>query len=237
MHVGEPAAELLAEDRRQRRRQRLDDRHLDAEPAGRRGDLLADEAGADDHQASAGDEFGPQAAGVGQGAQGVDVVVVEEGQAPRRAAGRDQQLAVGERLAGVQRQRPRRRVERLGPGAEQQLDPLLRVPVRRPEGDRVLAGRSRQHLLGERRPVVGRLRLGADDADRRLVLAAAEGLGGALRRQTATDDHNSWVFHHASSRTGVLGIVRALRSGRAGRAGRLAPASFARFLAIPESTR
>ena len=107
------------------------------EPAGRRGDLLADEAGADDRQPSARDELGPQAARVREGAQGVDVLVaVEERQPPRRAAGRDQQLARSRAPRRSRaRSRPRRRVERLGAGAEQQLDPLLLVPAR-PAGRR-----------------------------------------------------------------------------------------------------
>ena len=76
MHLGEPAAESLAEDRLQRRRQRLDDRHLDPEIARGRGHLLADEAGAHDREASAGEKLSPEPAGVLEGAQDVDVGVV-----------------------------------------------------------------------------------------------------------------------------------------------------------------
>ena len=52
-----------------------------------------------------------------------------------------------------------------------------------PEGDGLLLGRPGQHALGERRAVVGRLGLGADDPHRPLVAAAAQGLGAALRRR------------------------------------------------------
>ena len=83
---GEDAAHLRAEHGVQRGRLRLDDRHLVAVVAGRRGDLEADPAGADDHHPpSAAGEVGQQPVGVGEGAQVADAVQV--GARHRAAAG------------------------------------------------------------------------------------------------------------------------------------------------------
>ena len=75
VQLGEPAADLLAEDVGEGRGKSLDDRDLGPGLAGGRGDLLADEAGADDRQAGARLELGAQPPGVGEGAQVVDVRV------------------------------------------------------------------------------------------------------------------------------------------------------------------
>ena len=57
VEAGEPAADLGAEDRREWRLERLDHRHLDAELPRGGGDLLSDEAGADDRQSRAGPQL------------------------------------------------------------------------------------------------------------------------------------------------------------------------------------
>ncbi len=148
-----------------------------------------------------------QAPGVGERAQRVDVLeALEEGQLARRAAGCDQQLLVAELGAGVEADGAGTGVKRLGSAAEQQLDPLLLVPPGRPVGDRVVLDRAGQQLLGERRAVVGRVGLGADDSHRPLVAAAAQCLGATLRRQAAADYQDSRVTHHASSITGIARI-------------------------------
>ena len=177
--------------------------------------------------------------GVGQGPQVVDVLVaVEERQPPRSTPGRDQQLLVAQLGARVEHDRSGLGVEPLGAGAQQQLDLLLLIPPGRPVGDRLLLDRARQHLLGKRRPVVGRVGLGADHPHRRLVAAAAQGLGAALRREPAADDHDTVVSHHASSRTGVREIGPALVAGRPGRwSGAWCRPALARRLAPPERTR
>ena len=227
MQLGKPGADLLAEDRRERGGESLDHRHLDAEPAGGCRDLLADESGPDDRETGAGSQLLAQPAGVGEGAQGVDVLVaLEEGQPPRGAAGRDQQLLVAQLLAGVEPHGAGARVERLGAGAEQELDPFLLVPPGGPVGDGLLLDRAGQQLLRERRPVVGWVGLGADDPDRPVVAAAAERLRAALGRQAAADDQDSSVAHHASS---VAGIARI---GRCGELSRARP-----FFLLDESTR
>ena len=100
------------------RRRRLDHRHLGAEPARGRGDLLADEAGADDGQPRAAAEHLAQPRGVVERPQHRDVLVaVEQRQRPRPAAGGDQQPVVAQascrrRAAAAARRRrarPRRR--------------------------------------------------------------------------------------------------------------------------------
>ena len=222
VQLGEPGAELLAEDRRQRGRQRLDHRHLDAELAGSRGDLLADEAGADDRQPGARDQLLAQAPRVGERAQGVDVLEAgEEWQPARRASGRDQQLLVAQLDAGVEGDGAGFRVQRLGPGAQQQLDLFLLVPPGGAIGDRLLLHGPREQLLGERGAVVRGVGLGAGHPHRAFVAAAAQRLGTALRGEAAADDQNAWVSHHASSGTGVGWIApRWWAAGRLGRRSR-----------------
>ena len=74
MKVSEPGADLLAENGCQRRRQGLDHRHPYAEFARGGSDLLADESGADDRQPGAWFQPLAQVAGVGESAQGMDVL-------------------------------------------------------------------------------------------------------------------------------------------------------------------
>ena len=67
---------------------------------GRRGDLLADEAGPDHRQAGAGDEGLAQPAGVGERPQDVDVLEgAGAGQAPRRRTRGDQEAVAGKAAA------------------------------------------------------------------------------------------------------------------------------------------
>ena len=135
-----------------------------------------------------------QAAGVGEGAQVVDVLeALEERQAPR--ARRRWRSAACRRRAARRRSRPTGRalrVEPLGPRPEQQLDlaspRTSRRAGRRPRPPRRSPAST---LLGERRPVVGRLGLGADDPHRPVVAAPAQGLGAALAGEAAADDQDA----------------------------------------------
>lgn len=155
-------------------------------------------------EAGSGGELAAKAAGVGQGSQVMHVLeALQERQAAGGAAGGDQQFPVGEIGTRVEPESPRRRVQSFGPDTEQQIDLLLLVPLGRAIGNRLLADVPRQQLLGERRPVVGRVGLRADHPHRAVVAAPAQGLGTALGGEAAADDDDTGVFHHASSKAGV----------------------------------
>ena len=83
----------------------------------------------------------------------------------------------GDRLAGVQGQLAGTQVHGGGPQAEAGLDAVvgqfLGVGQRGPLGLPV----ARQHLLGQRRPVIGKVLLGADERDRPVETLPAQGLG------------------------------------------------------------
>ena len=195
MHRHQPAADVLAEHRTERSGQRLDDRHLESGAACGGGDLLADEARADDRQASPGAEGPAQPPGVRQGSQGVDVrEAIELRKDSRCAAGGDQKVLVAELAVVVEPDAAALRIESHG-AAEDELDALVRVPAGRTEPDLRLLHLAGEHPLGERRPVVGQLGLAADHRDPALVAARPQRLDAALRGQAAADDQGSLAGH------------------------------------------
>ena len=97
VHLGEEGAELVSERGGQRDRVPLEDRHLVAEGARRRGDLHPDPAGADEHDpAAAARDRRAEALAVVDGAQVVHAVEVgsRDGEPARDGPGREQQVAV-----------------------------------------------------------------------------------------------------------------------------------------------
>ena len=129
--------------------------------------LGADEAPADQHDALRRGRLLAQGIGVADRAQVVDPVQVRsvDPQDPHVRPGRKErlleahQVLVGElRDAGVD-------VQRHHSGAGQQLDALLGVPVVGPEQHVLARFLPAQVLLGQRRPVVGRIGLAAHQED------------------------------------------------------------------------
>ena len=76
-----------------------------------------------------------------------------------------------------------------GGRAEPQCDLVLVEPPAGLEGH--LVGFVAEHLLGQRRPVVGQVRLVADDRDTTRVVRPAELLRGPGGGQAAADDQDS----------------------------------------------
>jgi hypothetical protein len=103
--VAVEAADLRAEYPLVRERERVDDRDLESTLARGGGELAADPASADHRHPPAGGEARPEQVAVGERAQIVDTVQVRAGnaQAARLGTGREQQPAVAERAAVVQR--------------------------------------------------------------------------------------------------------------------------------------
>ncbi len=145
--------------------QRLEQHDLAAELAQHRGRLEADIAAADHRDPLHLGELGAQPVGVGAAADRVHALETVAGEAFRRAARRPDENAVAEPCAVSERHDLRIRVDRDHRAAEQQFD----LPLR-PEGDGTdqqplevpLAG---QIVLGQRRALIGRVRLGADDRE------------------------------------------------------------------------
>src|SRR4029079_12765953 len=99
----EPVAELGAEHARQRRRRGLDDRDLGTEAQRRRGDLQADEPGADDDQARSRAQRATEPPRVAERPQLVHVLVARAaGERTRRASGGDQEPTEGDVATGLQ---------------------------------------------------------------------------------------------------------------------------------------
>ena len=172
---------------------RLREEHRDAaaaaDEAGR--DLRADEAAADHDDVRALRRELAQAA-----------VVVERpepdhalgaGNLPRLRARREQELLPRVLLAGVVRRRLRREIERDDAAAGDELDALRRLA---PE---LLLGRALPQPLGEQRPLVRRVGIGADHRDRAVGVVLAD----ALRRHVAG---------HPGADDQVLGRVHLLPS-------------------------
>ena len=197
--VGNERGEWGGQEPRGDARIREDHRHL---PAGRRErgrDLGADEAAADDHD--------PRALG---GRRTQVVVVVERpevdetlgaGQSARRSAGREQKPVPPVRFALVVGRLLRVEVERDDAAAEPQVDCRLR----RMAPDLLLVA-AEPELLRERRPGVGSVLLGADEADRAFWVVLADALGGGVAGHSAADDQVARLTHD--------GLVSCVSQGR-----------------------
>jgi hypothetical protein len=80
--------------------------------------------------------------------------------------------------------------------AEDRLDGLLLEPVGGAEPNLLLGGGVHQHLLGQRRAVVGQPALGAHELDALLVTEPPQRLGAALRRETTAGDDDATGLAH-----------------------------------------
>ena len=167
--------------------ERLDDGDVEPEAPRRGGHLAADEAGADhDHPLRRGDQVGPQGQAVVDRAEDVDTGEVGPGRdAAGRRAGGDHHAVDVEVVARGSRHPPDADVEGSGRLPESPLD--VEVLGDREVGSRRLLGAG-QHLLGERRAVVGEVRLGAEHDDLALVALGTERLGGPEPRERGADD-------------------------------------------------
>ena len=193
VHRTKPVAEAAREHVRERHIGRLDQRDVGAQPPRGGGNLLADEACANDRQPRARHERGAQADGVGERAQHVHVRPPDQRRQPPRAAPRRDEQRVIPKLKPVllQHHPPRTDVEPSRGPPEQQLDVLLVVPRRRPE--RWITPARKKQFLRERRPVVRCDRLRADDPDAPAMTTGAQGLDRALGGEAAADDEDAGV--------------------------------------------
>ncbi len=170
-------AELGRERAGQWRAGRLDHGDGAAELPGDGRGLRADPARADDHHPRAGAQRGLEPERVVVGAQQVGVGG-PAGQRDRGRAGGEDQPVVGQ-FAPLGAQQPPVAVEAEGGPAEPQFDPQL-VVVDLEAG---VLGLAEEHVLGERRTVVGRVRLGPEQYQAAAVAALAQRDGGLQPRR------------------------------------------------------
>ena len=130
------------------------------------------------------------------------VVARQHRQRARRGAGRDHQVVVARASCrrrgrgGARRGRGRR--ARRPSSSSTSLSAYQAASRNRTDSPSAVPA---AHVLRERRPVVRRLGLGADDPDRCLVAALAEGLGASLGGEAATDDDDAVLTRPHAARS------------------------------------
>ena len=138
-----------------------------------------------------------QSEGVVEGAQGEQSVALAQvfgsRQRARSRTGRDDDAVALQDGAVVELDLPRLRVETDGAPTEDLVDPVFARPslVRQ---HRLLGGpRPGQDLLGQRRPVVGKVPLLADQGDLPVEALRAQGLDGSPSGERGADDEDGAV--------------------------------------------
>ena len=170
-------------------RLRLDQHHVHPEAAQAGRHLAADETGADDDGAPRGGRVLAQRHALVERAQHPNALEVgKRRNAPRHQPGGDDEFVVAEHRSVVERHRLLGRIETGGGRAQSQGDVLLVVPLARFEGH--VVDLFAQHLLGQRRTVVGQMHLVADDRDAPGVFRPTQLLGGAGGGKPAAHDHD-----------------------------------------------
>ena len=162
VQVREDGAELGAELVVQRAGLRLEHGHRALGRAGGRGGLQADPAGSGHHDPGARLEGRTEPVGIGDRTEVEHLLAVGAGEveAARRGAGGEQQLVVGHlRAAGRGGHGARAAVDRRDGDALAQVHAVLGVPVGGVHVDRVPRVAAEQVALGQRRALVGTLRL------------------------------------------------------------------------------
>ena len=223
---GEEGAQLGAERQLEWIAERLDQRHVEAAlPAARR-HFRADETAADDGDARTPRQSRTDRQRVVERAQHEDAVerrLVR--QPPRRRSGRDDEPVERDGLAVRELHAPPRRVERRGAHAEMQFGAERVEPATR-QRDALRLPLAAQDLLRQRRPIVRRVRLGADPDQPAVEAALAQRLDGAQPRERSADDgdraQRARHAHPSSASTSATndGSVRCGRGGDAGGSGR-----------------
>jgi hypothetical protein len=177
----------------------VNQRHLKPELPQRGGCLQTDEAAADDDGAFAGARRVADRSRVGDGAEAEDrvEVVARHPQPPRRRARRQQQLVIDEETSVAEHDGAGCGIDGDHPRSEQHVDVLVAVKglvldVRR------LRRLAAQVLLGQRRTVVGKRRLLADEGDSPLAARLAIRGDRARGGQSTAGDHELASVHRSS---------------------------------------
>ena len=188
-------ADLGAEHALERDRERVDDGDVEAALSGGGRDLGADPAGADHDDRAAAVQPLTQKVGVLDGAQVQHAVerCAGDGKAARLGAGGEQQPVVAQPFAIVERHLADRCIEAHGGATEAELDVVGGVEALVVDVDLLAPDLPAQVVLGQRRPLVGALGLGADQHHAPVEALRAQRLGGLRTGETRADDHECLV--------------------------------------------
>ena len=179
---------------------RLDQHHVHPEPPQGGGDLAADETRADDDRPARPAGVLAQRHRLVEGAQHPDAVQIGERRyPPGHQSGGDHQFVVVQFGAVDEGDGARGGVQRARSLAQPQGDVVVGVELGGPQRDvldpLLLADGCVQHVLGQRRAIVGQVLLVADDGDRPGVLHRAQLLGHPGGGEPAADDHDAVIAH------------------------------------------
>ena len=184
-------------------RRQLDHHRPAAQRDGAGGDLEPDEAAADDRDPGARPQLSSQPDGVPQTAQ-IQHPLCNPGierQPAGLAAGRQEQLPVGDPLAILETDGPVGAIDRLDHASGAELD-ARRLERRRPgEGEVIRRPLAGEVGLGQRRPLVGRAGLGTEQHDPAIVAEVAQRERGAPAALAGADDHHRRVAHPLPAET------------------------------------
>ncbi len=163
MNVREVGAELGAQDSQQGLFQRLVKRHLASVLPGRRRDLASDETGAQDAQALA--AFDSLAKLHRRGQLAEVRRAIHAGQAARVGTGGDAHHVPRHGPAAFEPHQPMLDVDLGHALAEDEIDRQLAILRAGPQGEAFASHGAKEVALGQMRPLVWRLGLGADQLD------------------------------------------------------------------------
>ena len=208
MHVGQERTDHGTHRAFHRDRHRVHQGHVAAGRSRGRGPLGTDETGPDHHHRAAVGEALPQGQAVRQRPQ----LVHARGRPPRgrpcRRARRDHEVVIGQRLAVRQPHQPGLRVQRPSRCSQPQFDPGVRRGLRGEQARALRGPGAGQHLLGQRRPVVGQFGLLPHQGDAALIPLGAQSPGGADAADgRAHDDDPVWHGNSFAASPDVAAIT------------------------------
>jgi hypothetical protein len=166
--------------------------HLDAEPAGGRGNLHSDEPGADDCEPASRLELPSEQLRVLGVSEDMDARRMRERQSPGTRTGREHH-----RIPLEPARRPPHRVDGLDPASEDELDVPIGPVVVLSEKNPVSG--PRQEILGKARSFIGSAAFLAYEDHPPVEAERAERLGAARAGETGADDDDRFWSHAACS--------------------------------------
>jgi hypothetical protein len=188
VQLGEVSGHLVTERSLQRHRRGLEHHDVDARLARGSGDLQPDPSAADhDHGGRRRDRLAQRLA-VLDAAERAGEHGAGNVEHARAGTGGEDRLVVGQRLTVGQLDAVLGRVEPLDSPAGEQPHIVLVVPDRRLDDRVVERGLAHEEVLRQRRTLVRRMLLVADDRDRALMTSVAQGDHGLGRGQSGADE-------------------------------------------------
>src|SRR5215218_15648 len=184
-------ADLLAENPAQRHLIAVHDDDIHPRLPERRRHLRADKAHPHHYCLASRGDLRANTVGVGHRAQAMDAFQIQarNGKMPVPPPGGDEKLVIGHTLPIVELDHPLGGVYPRGPNPEPGLDAVLLVEVGRLYQRLIERGLAAEVLLGQRRPLVRRLRLRPDQDHPPVKALLPQGGRRSPTRQAGADDH------------------------------------------------